>query len=82
MVYKSNIRSCIEFCSVVYHSLLTGDQAARIEGLQYQALKCIYGVGESYRSLRERAGLDLLGERREKISDRFMDKSLRGGFEH
>ena len=46
-VYCSMIRSVVEFCSVIYHSYLTGEQNTRIENLQYQALKCIYGFGKT-----------------------------------
>ena len=42
--------------------------------------KCVYGVGESYRSLREKAGVEQLTERREKMVDRFTEKCLAGDF--
>jgi hypothetical protein len=77
-VYQSQIRSVIEYCSVVYHGLLTGEQAALLEGLQYQALKCVYGYGESYRALREKAELQTLQERRELAVDKFAGKCLEG----
>jgi hypothetical protein len=79
-VYQSQIRSVIEYCSVVYHGLLTGEQSAQLEGLQYKALKCVYGYGESYRGLREKAGIETLEERRRKAVDKFAVKCLNGGF--
>jgi hypothetical protein len=77
-VYSAQIRSVVEFCSVVYHSLLTSEQADALERLQYQCLKCIYGYGDSYRSLRERSGLELLSERRVKA--KFTQKCLSGTY--
>jgi hypothetical protein len=81
-VYKSQIRSVVEYCSVVYHSLLTGEQAQALESFQYQALKCIFGVGESYRSLREKSQLELLSERRLSAVDKFTVKCLARDFKH
>jgi hypothetical protein len=82
MVYQSQIRSVIEYCSVVYHGMLTGEQSDSLERLQYQALKCIYGYGESYRALREKTGLETLQERRLKAVDRFTAKCLAGSYAH
>jgi hypothetical protein len=80
-VYQSLVRSVIEFCSVVYHSLLTDEQSKSLERLQLQALKCIYGyAGESYRSLLEKAGLEKLETRRLAAIDRFTDKCLKNRF--
>jgi arginine/ornithine N-succinyltransferase beta subunit len=50
-VYKSSVRSVIEFTSVVYHPMLTKEQSKDIERLQMQALKCIYGIQHSYEKL-------------------------------
>jgi hypothetical protein len=41
LVYQSIVRSVVEYCSVVYHSLLTEEQSRALERVQYQALKCI-----------------------------------------
>ena len=79
-VYKSQIRSVIEYCSVIYHGLLTGEQTACLERLQYQALKCIFGYGESYRFLLEKAQLEELKERRLKAVDKFTEKCLAGEY--
>jgi hypothetical protein len=81
LVYKSLIRSVLEYCGVVYHSMLTEEMSGLLERVQYQALKCVYGyTGESYRTLRERAGLPTLEERRLKSIDKFTDKCVQGRF--
>ena len=82
MVYQSLLRPVLEYCSVVYHSLLTGALSANIERVQYQALKCIYGcTGESYRTLLQKAGIENLETRRLKAIDNFTKKCLEGRFE-
>jgi hypothetical protein len=80
MVYKSMIRSVIEFASVVYHSLLTADQAAQLERLQRQALVCVYGSGESYSVMLAKAGIEKLSERRENACLKFAKKCIGGKF--
>ena len=79
-VYKSNIRPVIEYCSPVYHSLLTGEQAQKLERLQYQSLKCIYGLGKSYEDLLEESGLSRLSDRREEATLKFARKAEAGAF--
>ena len=81
-VYKSTVRSVIEFTSVVYHSMLTQEQCLEIERLQMQALKCIFGMQYSYRSLLEKTGLESLEERRIAAVDKFAKKNLEGKFSH
>ena len=48
-IYKSMIRSVVEYCSTVFHFLLTEEESDTLERCQYQALKCTYGFGKSYR---------------------------------
>jgi hypothetical protein len=81
LVYQSLVRSVIEYCSNVYHSMLTLDQSKALERLQFQALKCIFGYADnSYRSLLEKSGLQTLEERREAAVDKFTEKCLKGRF--
>ena len=42
-VYKTIIRLILDYCCVVYHSMLTDNQEQQIERLQSRALKNIYG---------------------------------------
>lgn len=42
-VYKSSIRPIVEYSSVVYHSMLSKDQAEYLEKQQVNALKNIFG---------------------------------------
>ena len=82
MVYKSTVRSVIEFTAVVYHPMLTNEQSDELERLQMQALKCIYGLQFSYRVLLQMSGLETLKKRREEMCDKFAQKCLEGKFKH
>jgi hypothetical protein len=79
-VYCAQVRSVMDYCSVVYHSLLTEEQSNLLERQQYQALKCVFGPGESYRSLLQKAGIERLAERRVKAVEKFAKKCLTNKF--
>ena len=74
-VYKSVIRPTLDYCSVVYHSMLTDLQDQTIERLQSQALKSIFGFGVSYSDMREMAGVPTLRARRIELVDKFIGKA-------
>ena len=70
------IRPVADYCSVVYHSLLTDEMDQAVERLQSQALKNIYGYKMPYAKMRELAEVTTLRERRIALCDRFAEKSL------
>ena len=63
-VYCTMLRPVIEFCSAVYHSLLTEQQSDNLERLQKSALRIIYGFGKEYSEIIELAGIPTLKARR------------------
>ena len=69
--YKSMIRPLAEYCSVVFHSMLTDQQDEQIERLQSTALRYIYGYGPSYTAMREMSGLTTLRNRKVAACDKF-----------
>ena len=75
-VYKTMIRPVADYAAVVYHSSLTDEQDERLERLQNQALKCIYGPFNSARKLRREAGIQSLRLRRITLCDKFVKKAL------
>jgi hypothetical protein len=79
-VYMSLIRSVIEYCSVVYHSMLSQEMEKQLERVQSQALKIIYGFGFSYNDLLEKTGIEKLSDRRLKAIDKFTAKCIDGKF--
>ena len=70
------IRPAIEFCRVIYHSLLTRAQSGEIECMQRQVVKLAYGYDLSYAAACELHGITTLEERREKQVDKFAQKTL------
>ena len=42
-IYKSSLRPILEFCSVVYHSMISKEQSEALERLQHWVLRAIYG---------------------------------------
>ena len=74
-IYILYIRSVTEYCSVVFHSRLTGEQTNKIERIQRTCLKIILGdMYLDYTSALEMSGLEKLSERRQK---RCLDFSLK-----
>ena len=76
-IYTCTLRPVIEFCSVVYHSLLTGEQNNAIKHLQRRTLKIVFGFDFSYETLLEMSGLKLLEDRRCAAVEKFAKKMLR-----
>ena len=74
--YVGLIRPVAEYASPVWHSLITAEQSETLERQQTQALKNIFGVGESASKLRKRAGIDLLQRRRDLAALKFARKCL------
>ena len=81
-VYKSCVRSVIEFTAVVYHSMLSAELSHELEKLQMQALKCIFGLQHSYRKLLEKTGQETLEDRRVSLCDKFALQCLNNQFSH
>ena len=71
VTYKSIIRPIAEYCSVVFHSMLTDQQDEQIELLQSSALRYIYGFGMSYEQMRQKSGLSTLRSCRIAACDKF-----------
>ena len=69
-VYKMMIRPVAEYCSSVFHSMITQSDSLELERIQMQALKRIYGWRLSYSTLLEKSGVERLDERRK---NRFLE---------
>ena len=65
-IYCLFVRSCAEYCSVVFHSSLTQEQSKKIENIQKTSLKIILRDNfVSYEAACEMAGLQKLDNRRQ-----------------
>ena len=62
-VYRTVILPVLDYCCVIYPSLLTDEQDQVVERLQSRALKNIYGFKMKYADMRERAGVTTLRAR-------------------
>ena len=77
-VYKLFIRSCLEYCNIVFHSRLTQNQTKMIENLQVLSLKIICGDDyENYKSALRKYSLSTLQSRRENRILSFSEKCLK-----
>ena len=76
-VYKTIIRPVADYCSVVYHSMLSDEQDELLDRCQAHALRCIFGKDISYEKMRERAGITTLRQRRVELCDKFARKCLK-----
>ena len=76
-IYKTYIRSCLEYNAVSFHSSLTSQQAAMLERCQSVCLKVILQENYvSYEAALEMVGLENLAERRLKRCIDFSKKCL------
>ena len=75
VVYQTVIRPTLDYCSVVYHSMLNNEQDQVLERLQVKDLKSIYGFGVPYTEMREKAGVTTLRARRVEMCDKFAIKA-------
>ena len=63
--YKSILRPFVEYCSVVYHSLIPKYLSDRLEAVQKLAVRIIFGETKDYRSVIDEGILETLASRRE-----------------
>ena len=74
-VYMSVILPIADYCAPAYHSMLTDINDQRLEYCQVEALRCIFGYGQSARTMRTTAALQTLRERRIEATDKFARKA-------
>ena len=77
-IYKTFIRSKLEYCCTVWHSSLSKTNVNDIERIQKSAVKLILKENyENYESALKLLNLDTLFKRREKLCLRFAKKCLK-----
>ena len=76
-VYWNIIRPVADYCSTVYHAMLTDEQDEVLERCQAHALRCILGKDVKYAKMREAAGVPTLRQRRVDLCDKFAQKCLK-----
>ena len=73
-LYCCYLRTVIEYCSVVYHSLLTAGQSEDLERIHRQAVRICYGAENQTRDIMATEGIETLRTRRERRCDVFIRK--------
>ena len=76
-LYHVLVVPVLDYAAVVYHYLLTGEQASELERLQATALRIIWGFKKSYAELLELSNSDTLYDRRLKLVDGFLAKVVK-----
>ena len=74
-VHKSIIIPSVEYCSEIYDSLIPGYIAERLESVQKQAMKIIFGWGVDYMQLINDGVISTLATRRKEACLRFAIKA-------
>ena len=70
-VYETVIRAGVEYASVVYNSLIPKYMSDRLELVQKQACRIIFGRGISYQSLLDDGRIESLADRRRSACLKF-----------
>ena len=65
-LYYCSVRSAVEYCSVIYHSLIPTTLATKLETIQRQALRIIYGWNCNLEEIMAAKNIETLETRREK----------------
>ena len=76
-VYKIVIRPVHDYLCVVYHPMITDEHDEKLERMQSQALKSIFGWRIPYAELRLKAEVTTLRQRRVELCDSFAAKCLK-----
>ena len=75
-VYFTVIRSTVEYCSIVYNSMIPQYMSDKLEMIQRQAMRIIYGRGVDCNKLVSDGVIEELKTRRENACIRFARKAL------
>ena len=74
-VYKTVIRPAVEYCSSVYHSLIPKYMSDKLERVQFQAMKIVFGHHLDYSTLIDMGKIETLESRRISACLRFASKA-------
>ena len=75
-LYCCFLRSIIEYCSVVYHPMLTLEQEGELERLHNLALKVCFGFDRPSDQIKAEQGIESLAARRRRRFDVFLRRAV------
>ena len=78
IIYKSQIRSILEYGCQALYPIYNNGQLAKLEKVQINALKSIYGFQNSANNVRTLANCKEIKVRFEKLTDQFILKTFKG----
>ena len=64
-IYNTVLRSAVEYCAIVYHSMIPVALSEKLESIQKQALRIIYGWNTNIEAVMAAKGIDTLEKRRD-----------------
>ena len=76
-LYCCYLRSCIEYCSAVYHAMLTKGQEEALERLHRHAVRICYGFEVDVWEIMAEQGIESLKDRRVRRCDAFIRKAVK-----
>ena len=74
-IYFTMLRSAVEYCSTIYHSMIPASLSEKLEKIQRHALRIIFGWNVNIEELMVAKGIETLNERREKAVVNFALKN-------
>ena len=74
-LYKVLVLPVLDYGAVIYHSLLNKEQCEYLEKLQRNVMKIIFGFKLTHRELDKKSDIETLWSRRERLVDKFLDKT-------
>ena len=75
-LYRIYIQPIIEYCSTVYHPMLSQEQSELIESCQRKVFELAYGKVSYSGAVREKK-IETMRSRRERASDKFVSKAVK-----
>ena len=75
-LYCCYVRSSIEYCSAVYHSLLNAGQSERLESLHRHAIRTCFGHNRDLGEVMAEFNIETLEQRRVRRCDAFIRKAV------
>ena len=76
IIYMASMRGVLEYSSNTYHSQINKGQINAMESIQKKWLKIIFGYNHSYEKLLELGRLERLETRRQKLFEKFPQKTI------
>ena len=75
-VYRTVILPSVEYCAEIYDSLIPQYMSDKLESVQRQAVKIMFGLGRRVEEIMEKEGIETLKVRRTRACLAFANRAL------